>query len=543
MKAWRVFFGTFLLVGGMGVFAAPVPFHKGVNLSVWFQPQEAGRLAFSRYDEKTFRDLKLLGVDGVRLPINFAALTGPAPDYRIDARVFPLLDQALDWAAAQNIAVVLDNHSDPLDPRIKPDLGRFLEAVWTQMAAHFQDRPSTVLFEIQNEPHDLGQAWAPLQQRAINAIRAVDRTHTIVVGGDNWNSIEGMRALPRYADTNLVYTFHFYDPFVFTHQGADWTDLKELSGVAFPPDGAQPRFNGTGKSAWVNKAVSDYYASDAVGKLRSSLDEVAAFAKDRGVPVWCGEYGVYNLRADPAHRVNWYRTVRGLLEERNIPWTMWDYKDSFGLFNKGSAELFEHDLNLPLVEALGFHTVPQKAVEPSRETAGFTLYDDSWQSGSREIGYNHKGSVDYADPADPHGGKFSLKMEDLDRYDNVGWMFVPSKDLSPIADHASLSLWVRASKPFSLEARFVDRQANGLLPWRMTAIIDSSQAAPDGQWHQVTIPLSSMEVTGAWDGTWHQGQPDAFRWDQVDRFELVAENHDLAGVTLGFDDVEITAGN
>jgi endoglucanase len=510
-----------------------------VNLSGWFQPEQAGRLAFSRYGEQDFRNLKALGVDGVRLPINFAGLTGSAPDYAIDPRVFVFLDQALDWAAAQGIAVVLDNHSDPTDPRIKRDLGRFLEAVWTQMAQHYKTRPSSVLFEVQNEPNHLDQAWSPLQQRTISAIRAVDTFHTIVVGGDDWNSIKGMKALPKYSDTNLIYTFHFYDPLIFTHQGAEWAGLKDLAGVTFPPTGRAPDFNGSGPNAWAGKAVRDYYISNAVGNLTASIDAAAAFAKERGVPVWCGEFGVYNLRADPAQRVAWYRTVRGLLEDRHIPWTMWDYKDSFGLFLKGSAEVFDQDLNLPQVEALGFNTVPQLPPGPRAETAGFVLYDDSWKSGSHEAGYNHQGTVDYADSINPHSGTYSIQLSGLDRYANVGWTFAPWKDLTALAGKATLSLWMRASKPFVIQARFVDGSGSGGLPWRIVTQISDRNVPADGQWHHVVVPFSSLAVTGAWDGNWHQGQPDSFDWSRVERFELVAENNDLAGVTLNVDDVEV----
>ena len=539
MKTGLFLSAALLLAGGAGA-AAPVPFHHGVNLSTWFQPQKGGGLTVSRFGEQDFRNLKALGVDGVRIPINFEALTGPAPDYRVDPRLFPFLDRALDWAAAQDIAVVIDNHSDPTDPRIKTDLGRFLEAVWTQLAGHYKDRPVNVLFEVQNEPHDLGQDWAPLQQRAITAIRAVDQTHTVVVGGDHWNSIQGMKELPRYADQNLVYTFHFYDPFVFTHQGANWTDLKDLSGVAFPPVGQAPNVQGSGKSAWVPKAVQDYYASDAVKVLADSLDQAAAFGRERGVPVWCGELGVYNLRADPVQRVNWYRTVRGLLEDRKIPWTSWDYKNSFGLFQKDSDEVFDQDLNLPLVEALGFNAVPQVPRGPVKETAGFVLYDDSFGSGSLEGGYNHGGVVDYLDPNNPHGGQFSIKMQGFDRYDLVSWNFAPRKDLAALAPAASLSFWARASAKFAVQLRFVDGAVPGGLPWRNAATLDSTMVPPDGQWHQVTLPLSAFQVTGAWDGTWHPAA-GPFAWNRVEHFEIVAELSDLKGITLGFDDIQVVA--
>jgi hypothetical protein len=37
---------------------------------------------------------------------------------------------------------------------------------------------------------------------------------------------------------------------------------------------------------------------------------------------------------------------------------MWDYRNSFGLFNNGSQEIFDSDLNVPLLKALEFN-VPE----------------------------------------------------------------------------------------------------------------------------------------------------------------------------------------
>ncbi len=356
--------------------------------------------------------MSVLGVDGIRLPVNVAALVGPGPQYKIDPRAFDLLDQAVDGALSSGFSLVLDNHSDPLDPRISRDLEGFLKAVWAQLAAHYSDRSLNLLFEIQNEPHKISASdWAQIQLRVLNVIRAADSRHTVVVTGADWGSVKAMTELPRYADKNLLYTFHDYDPFVFTHQGAGWTDLVGLSGVAFPPQGRNfPSAAASLKPDWVGRDVRTYYSADPVPGLARTLDVAAGFSRDRGVPIWCGEFGVYNAKSDPGDRVAWYRTMRGLLEARGIPWTMWDYKDSFGLFQKSSAEVFDQDLNLPLVEALGFHAPPQSPRIATHEQTGFFLYRDSWEGGSHEAGYNHKGTVNYFDSDQPHEGKYSIKV-------------------------------------------------------------------------------------------------------------------------------------
>jgi endoglucanase len=205
--------------------------------------------------------------------------------------------------------------------------------------------------------------------------------------------------------------------------------------------------------------------------------------------------------------------------------------------------VFDRDLNVPLVEALGFTVPPQVPPGPRKETAGFWLYRDRWESGSHEGAAANGGLVDFFDTDRPHGGSFSIGWTDVGRYGWVGWTFAPYKDLSDLADAAALSFWVRTTAPrFSFDVRFVDAAGSGpdALPWRLGATFDQTQIPHDGQWHHLEIPLSEMKVTGAWDGTWHAPQKGAFRWNRVARLEFVAEQTSLEGVTLHFDDVSVT---
>src|SRR5690606_26202388 len=67
-----------------------------------------------------------------------------------------------------------------------------------------------------------------------NEIRLVDQHHVIfieranAVGGD-WSEDEN-RNFFRVDDDNVVYEFHFYKPFHFTHQNANWSDFAAREG-------------------------------------------------------------------------------------------------------------------------------------------------------------------------------------------------------------------------------------------------------------------------------------------------------------------------
>jgi hypothetical protein len=68
--------------------------------------------------------------------------------------------------------------------------------------------------------------------------------HTVIATGHEWSSVDDLVALEPLADGNVVYNFHFYDPFTFTHQSATWGDpaWSHISGVPYPssPEAVQP---------------------------------------------------------------------------------------------------------------------------------------------------------------------------------------------------------------------------------------------------------------------------------------------------------------
>ena len=211
-----------------------LPFSRGVNLTGWFQVSNAEQIQFSKYTKLDFEQIKSLGCDAIRLPINLHYMTSGAPDYVIDPLFYRFLDEVVKWAGELNIHLILDNHTFDVTVNTDPKVGDVLEKVWTQMALHYKDSSDYIYYEILNEPHGISDyVWNTIQQQVIDAIRTVDTKHYIVVGPANWNSYNNLNEMPVFSDQKLIYTFHFYDPFVFTHQGASWT--RSFHGT---PDGS-----------------------------------------------------------------------------------------------------------------------------------------------------------------------------------------------------------------------------------------------------------------------------------------------------------------
>jgi len=525
------------------------PFSRGVNLSQWFETNSPRAIRFSRYTERDFKELREMGADVVRLPIYLHAMTSGAPDYTLDPLFLELLDQAVDMAERNDMHIILDNHSfDPIIPT-DPKIESILLKVWPQMAAHFRDRSDLVIYEILNEPHGIDPAlWAKIQGKAIDAIRKVDTRHAIVVGGANFNCIPELVKLPKYADKNLIYTYHFYDPMVFTHQGTDFSSpsLGALVDVPWPPEsGKIPALPKNLKGTWVDDNLKKYRESGTAARIFASLDVAQKFARERGVPLFCGEFGVMRAKAPAKDRAEWYRAVRTHLEEGGVAWTSWDYYGSFGMFTHDGPADFARDLDPNIAAAMGFKVPVLKTGPRESDTSGFDVFTDAIGNGLAQGGWPRPDTIDYFAASGASAGKRYIRWTDIRQYDGITFFFKGSRDLSTLAREGyALEFMARVSgKPASFHVRFMNAETPESTPWRIASVIDVSVLPSDGKWHKVRIPLSAMADSGAWinsEQKWFDPMAGSFAWDRVESLQFVAEESALPGVEIGLDEIRLT---
>ncbi len=534
-----VIFGSFTL-------SAQVPFHKGVNLTNWFQAASPRQIQFRKFTKQDFQNIKSLGCDVIRLPINLHAMTSGTPDYTLDPLFLSFLDQAVDWSEELNIYLILDNHS--FDPAVStsPDIGNILIKVWPQLANRYKSRSDFLLYEVLNEPHGIADnVWGSIQQSVIDAIRNEDGKHQIIVGGVNYNSYTTLANLPNYTDTKLIYTFHFYDPFLFTHQGASWVEpsMIPLSNMPFPyKASSMPGLPNSLKGTWIEGAYNNYAIDGTVAKVKQLLDIAVNFKNSRNVPVFCGEFGVYMPNSMETDRVGWYKEVKNYLDQKGIPWTIWDYTGGFGLFEENSNELFEYDLNVPLLTSLDLVVPPQKDLYIKPLRTGLIIYDDFVGEGIVATNGVNTGTLDYYNNAAQQNGQYCTYWTGVNQYDAISFDFNPNLDLSLFPDHDfKIRFWVRGnSSGSSFDVRFVDTKTGSSdHPWRMGKTIDETVTTWDNKWHQVIIPLNELQEKGSWDNAWFNPE-NKFDWSAVDRFEIVAEQKALTGIQFFFDDIEVS---
>lgn len=519
-------------------------FSRGVNLTNWFQTGNARQIQFSKYTKQDFIRIKSLGCDVIRLPINLHFMTNGAPDYKIDPLFFEFMDQVVDWTEELQISLLLDNHTFDPNENTDPSIEAILLKVWPQMAEHYKNRSNYIYYEVLNEPHGITTAvWCQIQLKVINAIRAIDTKHTIVVGPSGFNSYNELKNMPIYTDNNLIYTFHFYDPFMFTHQGAIWTSyMQDLAGVPFPYAAAtMPACPTSAKGTWVESSLNSYKTDGTVAKVKQWLDIAVSFKTSRNVKLFCGEFGVYIPNSPHADRVYWYDVVRKYLEEKGIPWTTWDYQGGFGLFEKGTNELFDYDLDTEILKSLNLTIPPQQVYVLVADSKPFDVYTDYIGQSITDASNAGNGVIDYYSDQ-PEAGKYSMYWTGSAQYTGPVFNFSPDKDLSKlVANNYELDFWVKGDLPSTkFEIRFVDSKSTvvGDHPWRISYTIDPSKVTWNGTWQHVKIPLKSFKETGSWDNAWFTPE-GKFDWKAVDRLEIISEFNALGTQKIWFDDIRV----
>jgi hypothetical protein len=234
-----------------------------------------------------------------------------------------------------------------------------VERFWAAFAAHYASTdPDAVLLEVVNEPvfADAPGEWPPIQRRLVSTIRATAPQHTIVTGGVRWSGIEGLLLNEPVDDRNVVYTFHFYEPYLFTHQGAPWSSHppKDLAGVPYPSSlwGVLPLLSPRdrlGSAALLQYGRQRWDAE----RIDRRIAKAARWAADHGVALWAGEFGAYPRVAPLEDRLRWLRDVRTAFERHDIGWAVWSYDESLGLNRTRDASAGAITIDWNTAEALG----------------------------------------------------------------------------------------------------------------------------------------------------------------------------------------------
>lgn len=289
----------------LALHASDQPFRRGVNV-LGYDPYwtDASK---RRFEWRHFAEIRRAGFDFVR--VDLQAFKYMDANNRLDPAWLAKLDDVVAHAQKAGLGVILDEHDfNPCSEDVALCRAR-LPAFWSQVARRFANAPRNVAFELLNEPHDKldSATWNALFADLLAEVRKTNPNRIVVVGPTSWNSFHELPSLKLPADANLLVTFHYYDPFHFTHQGATWAgdEVKALHGVT-----------------WGSAADRATLAAD--------FDKVAAWSAANDRPILLGEFGAYEKSGTPEDlRVAWTAAVRGEAERHGFGWAYWQFEGDF----------------------------------------------------------------------------------------------------------------------------------------------------------------------------------------------------------------------
>jgi endoglucanase len=303
-----------------------ISLQRGLNLGNMLEAPNEGE--WGLYMQEEYFDLiREAGFDFVRLPVRWSAHAATSAPYAIDTEFMARVDEIVEWALTRDLILILDFHHYEeimVDPQTHRD--RYL-GIWRQLAFHYKDHPSSILFELLNEPNNaLNSAlWNEYSSDGLKIIRESNPTRDVIFGPINWNAYDQVATLDIPDDPHLIVTFHYYLPFEFTHQGAEWI--------------------GDESNAWLGTTWDGTEAQKA--EITRNFDLVAEWAQQNDVRILLGEFGAYS-KAPHDSRLRWTEFVSREAERHGFAWSYWEFASGFGVYDPNAA-IWREDLLKALI--------------------------------------------------------------------------------------------------------------------------------------------------------------------------------------------------
>jgi hypothetical protein len=368
--------------------AAEPQFRRGVNAWPWFSLTREFPAPRTDYGWPPFqsqrpvptpddlRRLRETGLDFIRLPVD----PGPflAADAATRGKLLDMLDAAVSATLDAGLGIIVNvqangathywNPDRMISSTAAPAFDLYRELV-AELAGRLERfRPGKVALEPVNEPSQTcaSNVWSQVQLSLLTAARALSATLPLVVTGGCGSMVSGLTALdpaPLAPYEPILFTFHFYEPYLFSHQGAPWMRepvYRSLNNVPWPASAgslertlASVRARMAQDTETAEDAKQAAYAeTERVLKVYFEakpdrwfvdkyLAEARAWADGHGLAperIIMGEFGA--LRTDARYvaapnpdRARYIADVRQSAEAFGFPWAFWDLFDGMGMMD------------------------------------------------------------------------------------------------------------------------------------------------------------------------------------------------------------------
>ena len=318
--------------------------HRGLNASHWLsQTKIRGEERAAYMTEKDFKNIADMGFDHVRLPFDEEQFWNEAGEQQ--AAAFELMHNAIKWSMKYNMRVIVDLHTLRSHHFNIADNRQLWEdenaqndfiSFWKQLSAQLKDYPNDMLaYEPMNEAvADNPEDWNKLINWVINEIRELEPERPIIMGSNRWQQVGTFKDLrvPEN-DPNIILSFHFYNPMLFTHHTAPWVGFAEYSGPITYPGKSIPDDNYGDVSPELRAELERFNQNWTKETMEEAIMQAVVVAQKYNLPLYCGEFGAFP--STPLDlRATYYRDLVSIFEKHHIAWAHWNYKNDFPVVDK-----------------------------------------------------------------------------------------------------------------------------------------------------------------------------------------------------------------
>ncbi len=338
---------------------------RGINIGNAFEAPAEDEWG-NPWNASYFKMIAEKGFTHVRVPIRWetAERSMSSPPYTITPEFLHRIEEVVDSALRYKLHVIINmHHHEALynDPAGQKE--RFLSQ-WYQIADHFRSYPDSLLFEVLNEPHgNLSPSlWNEYFSDALAEIRTTNASRVVVMGIAEYGGLSAVPQIELPPDDNIILSVHYYNPFSFTHQGAEWVENSD---------------------PWLGTEWLDTEADRQA--VQSEFNYALQFSANHDVPLHIGEFGAYN-KADIESRERWTTFLARWFEEKNLSWAYWEFSAGFGIYNPATQQFNSRLVNALLHNELGeptpVFTIPVYTSNFSSGTDGWILQKQGTADGT-----------------------------------------------------------------------------------------------------------------------------------------------------------------
>ncbi|SES79253.1 glycoside hydrolase family 5 protein [[Clostridium] polysaccharolyticum] len=310
-------------------------FQKGINIEHWISRTADPEHFHIFLTEENIKDIAKMKFDHIRLIVDYNIIQ--KKDGSLNKSSLNYVEDCIKWCKKHNLHAILvlhknagtvfDEHesSDALfiDFRLQE---RFIQ-LWSALSARLFSYQDILAFEISNQLIDQTKAkkWNELVKCCTVAIRHSAPSIKILIGGVQSNSLETIRLLEPPMDDNIVYSFHCYEPMMFSHQNTYWVkSMQSGLKISYPQTAKEAPKKSHKYDTFCPRPL---FESNSIGQpfFEILFGEAVSMAEYYDIPLYCGEFGVIAL-ADPEDALVWFTDITAIFKKYKIGYAMWNYQ-------------------------------------------------------------------------------------------------------------------------------------------------------------------------------------------------------------------------